>query len=95
MGSQQLCAGEQASLVQSCSGGTAGQLAGTVLGTMKIPFRQAGGGEDTLHPGFGAETDPEKDPQLLLFEVAARGNALLPVSSSHWSRKLTHPKPLS
>lgn len=95
MGSRQLCAGERASLVQSCSPGSAGQLAGTALGTMKIPFLQAGGGEETLHPGFGAETEPEKDLQLLLFEVAAQGNAILHVYSSRWSRKLIHPKPLS
>lgn len=81
--------------MQSRSPGTAGQLAGTVLGTMKIPFLQAEGGEDTLHPGFGAEIDPAKDRQFLLLEVAAQGNALLPVSRSHWSRKLIHPKPLS
>lgn len=72
-GSQQLCAGEWASLVQSRSPGTAGQLAGTVLGTIKIPILQAEGGEDTLHPGFGAEIDPAKDQQLLLLEGQHKG----------------------
>lgn len=58
MRSQQLCAEETASLVQSFSPGTTSQLAGMVLGTMKIPFHRAGDGKDTLHSGCEAETDP-------------------------------------
>lgn len=88
MRSQQLCAGERASLMQSVSPGTTCQLAGMVLGTMNIPFHRAGDGKDSLHFGCEAETDPEKDLCLPLLKAVAGGNVLLPIAGEGSSSTL-------
>lgn len=89
MTSQELCAGEKASPVQSFSPGTNSQLASMVLGNMKILFQRYGGGNDTLHSGCEAETDPQKDLWLLLLKAVARGNVLLLITGEGSSSTLS------